>query len=236
MLVGAGVLLAYAFFCLVSFTGGKGAAMGPEEENLAVRAISGMLPFAFAWSAATAVAALRIAGRRSAEAERLGLERWREPARGPLVLSLRSMQWNGLRCRDPYERLREIGRPDNADPLGDGRFEYGSLGLLVVPEKGRIDYAAFLMGDPGEPRFEPCRLLLEIESGAQAPLDRSTAVEDAIAVLGDPERKDEDSDETVLFYLREAHELELEFGPDGRLRRVNLYESEDEPRGAPPPG
>jgi hypothetical protein len=146
------------------------------------------------------------------------------------------MQLNGMRCRDPYDRLREIGRPDNADPLGDGRFEYRSLGLVIVPEAGRIDYIAFLMADPGEPRFDSCRLLLEIESGAQVPLDRSTTVADAIAVLGEPQRKDEDEDETVLYYLREAHELELELGLDGRLRRVNLYESEDEPRGEPPHG
>jgi hypothetical protein len=244
LVIGALVLLAYAVLCMVTFTSGKGAAMDREEENLAVRTISGLLLFAFAWSAATAAAALRIAWGRYAETERMGLDRWRESAMTSLILSLRSMQLNGLRCSDPHDRLRDIGRPDNADPLGDGRFEYRSLGLFIVPEKGRIDYVAFLMGDPGEPRFGSCRLLLEIESGAQVPFDRSTTIADAIAVLGQPQRKDEDGGghgggdegETVLYYLRESHELELEFGSDGRLRRVNLYESEDGPRGEPPPG
>ena len=165
---------------------------------------------------------------------------WPECRPVPLVFDLARRALNGIAARDPVDRLRELGRPANRDPLTTRIACYPPLGIEIEHDGHRVDsFTCLFQPRPAARRgrdgsaFQPCRIELWRADGGSVHVTADTTPEE-IRSHFDSGRVHGDEDGTMLQVQEGDVWLYFDFGPDDRLRVLEiepepLFESELEP-------
>lgn len=102
---------------------------------------------------------------------------------------------------------------------------YAEAGFQLDFELGRFVYAAWFIGpDEFAPKLESLHYSQPLVNGA-IPLSSDTTVSRIEAAFGDPASRDDDEEETILFYQKHALIVEFECTPTGTLKRLNIFPS-----------
>jgi len=220
----SGASIAYAFACWVSLFA-KGRAAGPLETSPEA---SGFILLFYAWPMTLLRFVIR---QRKLEVERLArlrVREWAAPRGEPFILSLPSLEVNGLGFGDSVARLEQVGRPDEDDPLVEGAFTYRALGFRAGHEGERINYIDFIFRDDCQEGFSPCRLSVDLEDGRRLDLTPATTVDDVRAAFGPPRDTDVGEMEQVLVYERAGNTIECELTREGKLIGISAFPKEEE--------
>ncbi len=117
-----------------------------------------------------------------------------------LTFDLECGELNGIGVGERLERLAFLGPCEGRHAVGDGDYQYFSLGLSVgcYNEEQTIDCFEVIQYDPCEPKYQPyagaCRF-----QGECFNLGRLTE-EQLLRKVGPPFWRDKDEDEVILFY------------------------------------
>jgi hypothetical protein len=126
----------------------------------------------------------------------------------------------GVKLGEPLEKLFRLGPAENKETANLGEIRYYSRGVSIEVVKGKCDafflvfsqglegYAAFM----GTARFE----------GTPVDLNSATDTQAVIELFGEPLRREDDEDETILYFEEEGAAWELEFSPLGLLRCLTV--------------
>ena len=160
---------------------------------------------------------------RRAKGLRLG-EDWLPHRPGPLTLQLPELVLNRVKLGDSYEALKTFGRPDNANPLSQERFDYKSSGLQISLQNERSQEFHFLF-DREQDSGKPCRLKL-IQNSEEQSLSHSTRTGDIADFLrrkGEEEQWDDGF--TLSQYELAGHQLDFFFDDSGNLHALEISRS-----------
>jgi hypothetical protein len=128
------------------------------------------------------------------------------------------------RCRigDPIEWLNPLGPPEDSRSLREQRYCYYSRGIEIGEENGKVaDFAAFWI-DYLEAGFKPFNGLITYR-GKTVMLDSRTTESEFVNLFGDPYWRDQDQEETILFYeFRGDIEWQAEFTLENRLKVLRV--------------
>jgi hypothetical protein len=128
------------------------------------------------------------------------------------------------RCRigDPVEWLSGLGPPEDAAALREKRYVYYSRGIEFGEEDAKVvDFAVFWV-DYLRVGYQPFRGLVTYE-GKTVPLDSTTTERTFIKVFSTPYWRDQDQDETILFYeFQQDIEWQVEFTLEDRLKAMRV--------------
>ena len=144
----------------------------------------------------------------------------RDPAR-PLVLDLDTNSLYGVPMGRPFESLEFLGPATRSKH--SQLWEFSSLGVAAEDEGGRIG-SLFVVPLPDENfSLEPFTGEIVI-NGRPAPISWISRVEDVIRTFGEPTSRDEDPEETILFYEVESRvEREIELTPESRIKTIAVH-------------
>lgn len=144
----------------------------------------------------------------------------RDPAR-QLVLDLDAKSLSGVPLGGAFEGLEFLG-PATRSKYSQ-LWEFSSLGIAAEDEDGQIG-SLFVVPLPDENfSLEPYTGEV-IVNGETAPISWLSRVDDVIRTFGEPTKRDEDPDETVLFYEVDGRvEREIELTPESRIKTIALY-------------
>lgn len=114
----------------------------------------------------------------------------------------------GVKLRDPAALLAKFGAPEDPPRIKDGAYCFYSQGFEADVTDGRVD-AFTLMWRDADGRFRPFSGKC-FRGGAELSLRAGATESEVIACLGEPFWRDEDDDEVLLFYERNAVEWQVE--------------------------
>ena len=137
-----------------------------------------------------------------------------------LVLDLDRAALIGVPLGAKYEDLFRLGPAEDPEAAKTGELRYLSRGVAATVIKGKIAsyFVVFSQGYegfdayPGEARIGGKSVLLSALTTEAALLDR----------FGEPYWRDEDDDETLLFYERGEVEWQIEIDENSQLRCLTL--------------
>lgn len=170
--------------------------------------------------------------------ENIFYKEYKTPETKPnLDLSLDKGTLGCLHIGDRLNRILTTLGP--ADRWWDAKFHgcyyYTRWGVVVEVGGERIDGFTVAPREPQECGF-PCRIdtyspyngLIRLKSDAEPIMAGDIDEKTAIAVLGEPFRRDaeEPDQEIVLLYRGDYFEYDLEFTWDGRLKCIRVWPSE----------
>jgi hypothetical protein len=144
----------------------------------------------------------------------------RNPAR-PLVLDLDTNSLSGVPLGGAFESLEFLGPATRSKH--SQLWEFSSLGVAAEDEDGRIG-SLFVVPLPDENfSLEPFTGGIVI-NGRPATISWISRVEDVIRTFGEPTSRDEDPEETILFYEVESRvEREIELTPESRIKTIAVH-------------
>ncbi len=142
---------------------------------------------------------------------------WEEDLIAPIVLDLDHHLFCGVGIGEPIEKLSFLG-PGQVTSLG---IAWPRKGVAVANGNGLIDEMSFFFGHVAEQRGGQFVGTFHYRSGAVT-LSRDFSEENALCLFGQPYWRDQDQDESILFYELGDRELQLEFGLDRRLKCLVL--------------
>lgn len=129
-----------------------------------------------------------------------------------------------LRFGDDLAVAQAFGRPDSFRWTLPDYCEllYAKSGFLIDFDSGKFAYAAFFIQPD---KFTPTLPFLVLSSPYidATLLSRKTTQKQIESIFGEPQSRDQDNDETVLFYSRGKLTLEFEITASDLLKRVNVY-------------
>jgi hypothetical protein len=145
----------------------------------------------------------------------------RDPSR-PLELDLDSKSLSGVPLGATFDNLEFLG-PAQRAKHGSELWEFPTLGVVAEAEDSRIG-SIFVVPIPDENfDVEPYTGAVAI-AGQPVSLSWISREQDVIQAFGKPTRRDEDPEETVLFYeIGGRVEREIELTPDGRIKTIAIY-------------
>lgn len=145
----------------------------------------------------------------------------RDPSR-PLELDLDSKSLSGVPLGAPFDSLEFLG-PAQRSKGGTGLWEFSTLGVVAEEEASRIG-SFFVVAIPDENfDVEPYTGAVTI-AGQPVSISWISREQDVIQAFGEPTRRDEDPEETVLFYeIGGRVEREIELTPEGRIKTIAIY-------------
>ncbi len=114
----------------------------------------------------------------------------------------------GLKLREPATLLAKFGPPEDAAALKAGAHCFLSQGFEADVTNGRVDTFILVLRD-ADKRFQPFAGKC-VRGGATLPLRAGATEGEVVACLGEPFWRDEDDDEVLLFYERNAVEWQVE--------------------------
>jgi hypothetical protein len=161
---------------------------------------------------------------------------WQRSADLRLTFDLDAATLNGIGFGEPLAKVSFLGPAEDRSNLHFGEFGYFSLGLVVGchNDQNVLDTFELVNKDSGSPHYQAfagdCRFggaSLRLASLTQALLRNR---------LGEPYCKDEDEDETILFYELPGLEWQVELAPAGTINRIvitnNMLMADEEQRAA----
>lgn len=146
---------------------------------------------------------------------------WARDASRSLELNLESASLSGVTLGSPFASLEFLGpaRRSKSDPE---LWEFSSLGVAAEVQGSQI-VAFFVVPIPDEHfQLEPYTGLVAI-GGRRVTMDRISREKDVTRAFGEPTRRDEDDEETVLFYDVGRVERQIELTPEGRIKTIAIF-------------
>ena len=145
----------------------------------------------------------------------------RDPSR-PLELDLDSKSLSGVPLGAAFDGLEFLGLAQKSK-RGAGLWEFSALGVVAEEEDSRIGSLFVVPIPDGTFDVEPYTGVVSV-GGQPASISWISREHDVIQAFGKPTRRDEDLDETVLFYEIEGRvEREIELTPEGRIKTIAIY-------------
>ena len=141
---------------------------------------------------------------------------WREDQTRALELDLDRQHFCGVVIGEPLQRLALLGPATR----WSYDLEFPRHGITLCGERS-IQEIGFFFGHPDEPRQGEYRGRI-VHRGAELTLSCRDDESRLIGRFGEPYWRDEDADETILFYEFSAVEWQLELGHDGCLKCFSL--------------
>jgi len=144
----------------------------------------------------------------------------RDPSR-PLVLDLETNSLSGVPLGAAFDSLEFLG-PAQRSKHGQ-LWEFSNLGVVAEEESTRIG-SLFVVPIPDE-NFGVDPYTGVVAIGSQpVPISWIAREDDVIRVFGKPTRRDEDSEETILFYEVGGRVVrEIELTPEARIKTIAIY-------------
>lgn len=144
-----------------------------------------------------------------------------DPSR-PLELDLDTKSLSGVPLGAPFDSLEFLG-PAQRSKHGSALWEFSTLGVVAEAEASRIG-SFFVVPIPDENfDVEPYTGVVTI-AGQPVSISWISREQDVIQAFGEPTRRDEDPEETVLFYeIGGRVEREIELTPEGRIKTIAVY-------------
>jgi hypothetical protein len=142
---------------------------------------------------------------------------WKRDPALSLEVVLEDARFSGVGFGDPVDAVARFGPPANPHALRDGVFRYEADGFEIDATRGRVDCFCFFW-EPG--RSFPGRFAFGGRAETFEALSRIERVKDW---LGEPWWRDDDAEETILFYERPRQvEWQVEFRLDGTLKAFTV--------------
>ena len=128
---------------------------------------------------------------------------------------------SGVRLRDPLTLLWKFGPPENPEAARQGVYRWFAKGFAVGARDGRIDEFLLIWDAQANPPFQPfsgsCRW-----RGEPIHLRAGLGEAELRARLGEPFWRNEDAEETLLFYQNKAVEWQVEISKAGGLSALTI--------------
>lgn len=126
----------------------------------------------------------------------------------------------GVPLGAPLEDLSFLGR--GQPTRFEGWWSWPQLGLIVICYEGLESFAAILdvAGQPVTRRPFPGRITHHGQRLARFP---TWTPPDVLQTFGPPIHREDDEDETVLYFEHERHAFDVELWPGGGLRALDLH-------------
>jgi hypothetical protein len=145
----------------------------------------------------------------------------RDPSR-PLELDLDSKSLAGVPLGAPFDSLEFLG-PAQKSKHGSELWESPPLGVVAEAEDSRIG-GFFVVPIPDESFDVEPYTGTAVIAGKPVSISWISREQDVIQAFGEPTRRDEDPEETVLFYeVGGRVEREIELTPAGRIKTIAIY-------------
>jgi hypothetical protein len=175
------------------------------------------------WGAALAiVVTLGIVVLRSANAPDSSAA-WPAAPNLEVVFDTATQRLCGVSLGSDIHSAARFGPPENRHPTRDLAYDYYQRGLSLCTEDGAIVefLLVFLQGwgfsHGTKPPFAPFTGTIE-RNGESLPITPRTTLDEFVALFGEPWWRDDDEDETILFYeFRPNVEWQVEFNPQQTL-------------------
>jgi len=144
-----------------------------------------------------------------------------DPSR-PLELDLDSKSLSGVPLGAAFDGLDFLG-PAQRSKHSSELWEFPTLGVVAEEEASRIG-SFFVVPIPDENfDVEPYTGGVTI-AGQPVSISWLSREQDVIQAFGEPTRRDEDTEETILFYeVGGRVEREIELTPEGRIKTIAIY-------------
>lgn len=126
----------------------------------------------------------------------------------------------GVKLGEPVEKLFRLGPVEDRDSAQVGELRYFSRGVMVEVEKGKLD-AIFVVFAEGFEGYSAFRGVVKFEGDA-IDVSAATDLQAIQEMFGEPENRDDDDDEIVLYFREEGAAWEFEFSPLGLLRCLTV--------------
>lgn len=130
----------------------------------------------------------------------------------------------GVKLGEPLEKLFRLGPAENKESAHQGELRYYSRGVAIEVDKGKCD-AFFVVFSQGFEGFAAFHGTVRFE-GDPIDLSAATDVQAVTEIFGEPLRREDDADESVLYFSEEGAEWEFEFSPLGLLRCLTVRRAE----------
>lgn len=131
----------------------------------------------------------------------------------------------GVKLGEPLEKLFRLGPAENKETAHQGELRYFSRGVAIEIVKGKCDafFIVFSQGLEGYAAFHGTVRF----NGSPISLNSATDTAAVIEMFGEPLRREDDEDESVLYFSEENDiEWEVEFSPLGLLRCLTVRRGE----------
>jgi hypothetical protein len=144
----------------------------------------------------------------------------RDPSRS-IELDLDSDSLSGVPLDSEFDCLEFLG-PARRSTASQGLWEFSPIGVVVEVHAAHI--VGYLVVPIPDEHFgvEPYTGEVAIE-GRRVPIAWIGRERDVTQAFGKPTRRDEDIDETVLFYEIGNVERQIELTPDGRIKTIAIF-------------
>lgn len=144
----------------------------------------------------------------------------RDPARA-LVLDLDSNSLSGVPLGATFGSLEFLG-PARRSKSHFESWEFSRLGVVVEVEAERI-VGVLAVPIPDELfAVDPYAGSVRLE-GRAVSFAWISREQDVVRAFGEPSRRDEDDEETVLFYEGDRVERQIELTPEGRIKTIAIF-------------
>ena len=129
---------------------------------------------------------------------------------GSIKLDLRNYSLNGIRIGDKWDKLIEIGKPDNNNALRIDAFEYKELGCIITITDGIISSFYINLSSSRYDNAHSKQIDLICEDGATVHLDSNSKIAELQPHIEDETRKEVDEDGITFVYESNTTILEID--------------------------
>lgn len=150
---------------------------------------------------------------------------WGEQRTVPVVLDLRNGSLCGVAIGQDAAELARFGKPTNAKPFKEERFNYDSMGFTIEIEHGKVVYFGLVVEATDIDTVDGCRPEVICPDGISVRITPNVGINDLLSNCLTPRKVDEpNSDDAVYFIpLKSGFMLEAETSSQRHIRRLNLY-------------
>jgi len=144
----------------------------------------------------------------------------RDPSRA-MALDLDSASLSGVRLGSAFDDLEFLG-PAQRSKSDQELWEFSPLGVVAEVHAAQV-VGFFVVPIPDEHfGVEPYTGVVAI-GGRSVPIAWISRERDVTQAFGEPTRRDEDQEETVLFYDIGHVERQIELTPAGRIKTIAIF-------------
>ena len=125
---------------------------------------------------------------------------------------------NGAAIDSSIDNVKFLGPAESKSDARKGFFQYYSIGLEVQTDESKIVGFLFYWKDYLKKGFKPCQMNFTYK-GEALNLSGSTTEVEILNLFGEPMDRDDDEDETILFYHNEEDDVnwDVEFDSNKTL-------------------
>ena len=152
-------------------------------------------------------------------------DEWGPPTNDRPVLNLDRHSLGDIRPGDAIDRVAKFGRPENPQPTKSSDYCYYSRGFsysALSDDREVFEILVVFHGAACKPEGFSDFAGECVSGGQRITLTKEVTLDDFVQRFDLEYWRDCDDDETLLFYEFGKIEWQVEFGPDRRLRSINM--------------